>query len=39
MTFFDMLLRCLLGAFDMHIKFTLKCVVKSYQEFTLILLL
>ena len=39
MTFFDMLLRCLSGAFDMHVKFTLKQVVKSYQEFALILLL
>ena len=37
--FFDMLFKCLSGASDMHIKFTLKWVVKSYQEFALIILL
>ena len=39
MTFFGMLLKRTLGAFDMHIKFTLKWVVKTYQEFAFILLL
>ena len=39
MTVFEMLLKYLLGAFDMHIKFTLKWVVKFYQEFSLNLLL
>ena len=37
--FIDTLLKCLSDAFDMHIKFTLKWVVKTYQEFAFILLL